>query len=200
MTEMSEDESSDEKLEVLIKETSKRRHASYFHFADRPAAEAGVVNVFAESLMKDNQLFFKEARHSGEDNDPPDCEALSLSGERIGIEVTELVNGNSIAAVKKGASSPFDYEDWNQALIPKLAEILQKKDKAKIKGGPYSEYVLLIASDETWLLPDFVEQSLAKHIFSKTRLITKAYLLLGYDPSVQRCPYFRLKIEGVDIG
>lgn len=193
MTEMSENELAEFMAEAV---RSRRPHAGYFSFrADRSIEELGVLNAFAKALKEDSQNFFKEPRHSDQGNDPPDCEALTLTGERIGIEITELVDPDSAAAARLGKA--YDWKDWRQALIPKLDEIIQEKDGANVRNGPYSEYVLLIHTDEPWLELNRIGQSLAEHVFPRTNLITKAYLLISYHPSQNGCTYFRLIIDNI---
>ena len=189
-------EKSEEELVELIAKIKKTRrsHAGYFSFrADPSIEELGVLNAFAEALKADGQDFFKEPRHRDEGNDPPDCEALTFTGERIGIEITELVDPVSAAAGRAGKS--HDWKDWRPALIPKLGDLIRKKDRAVVKGGPYSEYVLLIHTDELDL--NYIDQSLDEHVFPRTNLITKAYLLISYHPIQNGCTYFRLRINNI---
>lgn len=118
---------------------------------------------------------------------------LAADGSRIGIEITELVDGRSVAAARIG--KPYDWKDWKNALLPELQKILHRKDNpTEIKGGPYSEYVLLIFSDEPWLEREYVERSLAEHIFERTSVIGRAFLLLSYDPHIQRYPCYELRM------
>ena len=80
-------------------------------------------------------------------------------------------------------------------LINKLEEILRKKDSPReIKDPPYSQYVVLMFSDEPWLERDYVEESLAAHVFASTSVVSRAFLLLSYDPFVQKYPCYELRI------
>jgi hypothetical protein len=69
---------------------------------DRDVEELGVVQTLFESLPHRGQSFFQDYGSRGKGNDPPDCEARSFTGGRIGIEVTELVDRNSLKAAKAG--------------------------------------------------------------------------------------------------
>ncbi|MFB3082349.1 MAG: hypothetical protein ACE1Z4_02675 [Gammaproteobacteria bacterium] len=171
-----------------------RPHAGHFSWeTDRPVAEAGVLKEFEEALAIDGQEFFSQVRHRGPGNDPPDCEAINNTGARIGIEITELVDPASAAAARAGKA--YDWKDWKPDLIPTLDRIIRLKDSpAALKDPPYSEYVLLVHTDEPWMELDHTRQSLADHIFPATSLITKAYLLISYDPGEKRYPYIRLNI------
>ncbi len=148
---------------------------------------------FQDALNSAGQVFFSNARHRGPEKDPPDCEAETADGGRVGIEITELVDPSSVAAAR--AIQAYDAKDWRSDLIPTLGEILKKKDTpATVKDLPYSEYVHLIHTDEPWLEIATIRQSLAKHVFPATSLITRAYLLISYDPWEKGYPCIRLNI------
>ena len=62
--------------------------------------------------------------------------------------------------------------------------ISRKDDPAKVKGGPYSRYALLIHTDED-LLADRLRNVIRNQSF-ETRLIDDLYVLISYDPKVGR--------------
>lgn len=168
-----------------------RGHADYFSWeTDRSAAEVGVLEVFERELRTYRQDFFTKARHRGLGNDPPDCEAISHTGEKIGIEITELVDPDSTAKARAGEW--HQAKDWNQDLIPGLERIIRTKD-AKLMRGPHKRNILLIHTDEALELA-YVQYLLSEHLFPQTELIMRAYLLVSYDPWDSRCHYIRLKI------
>ena len=173
-----------------------RPHAGHFSWeTDRSVAEEGVLKEFEEALAIDGQEFFSQARHRGPGNDPPDCEAINFAGGRMGIEITELVDPASAAAARAGQA--YDWKDWTQDLIPTLDRIIRLKDApAALKDPPYSEYVLLVHTDEPWMELEHTRQSLADHVFPATSLISKTYLLISYDPRERRYPCIRLNIKG----
>ena len=152
-------------------------HAGYFSWeTDRSAAELGVLEVFARI---EGRSFFAGARPRGANNDPPDCEAISLTGKQIGIEISELVD--PVSAAKARAGDWYASRDWIDDLIPELEKIIQRKDvPSTLKGGPYSEYVLLIHADEELDLAQ-AQHVLSKHAFRQTQLITRAYLLFSHN-------------------
>lgn len=172
-----------------------RRHAGYFSYeTDGSVAEAGVLKAFQDALAHDGEEFFSQAHCRGSGNDPPDCEAVLHTGARVGIEITELVDPDAAADAR--AEKFYEEKDWREDLIPKLDQIIRKKDTpSDLKDAPHSEYVLLIHTDEPRLELDYIRCSLAKHIFAQTNLITRAYLLISYDPMEKRCPCIRLNIE-----
>src|SRR5690606_32278109 len=60
-----------------------RPHAGHFSWeTDRALAESGVLNEFTNALAHEDKLFFRDARHRGDENDPPDCEAVAADGGR----------------------------------------------------------------------------------------------------------------------
>ncbi len=173
-----------------------RPYAGHFSWeSDRSkfTSEVGVLKVFEEALALEGNTFFSQARHRGQGRDPPDCEAVGKTGLRIGIEITELVDPASAAAARAGR--PYEWKDWKHNLVPALQDRLSGKDSPTgLKDSPYSEYVLLIYSDEPWLEIEEARSSLAHHIFLPTTLITKAYLLFSYSPWEKRYPCVRLNI------
>ena len=178
--------------ECLVK--NHRPHAGHFSWeSDKAVAEAGVLKVFEEELELDGNSFFLQARHRGQGNDPPDCEAMSKDGGRVGIEITELVDPESAAAAR--LKQPYEWKDWRYGLVPALQKRLSEKDSpTHLKDPPYIEYVLLIHTDEPWLEIDRVRSTLASHIFLPTALITRAYLLVSYSPWEKRYPCIRLNV------
>ena len=176
-------------------EDNHRPHAGHFSWeTDRAVEERGVLSELVEALEKRGELFFSNPRHRRPGNDPPDCEADDGAGGRVGIEVTELVDPDSIKAARAGED--YDWRDWRIGLIPALDDILRKKDApTKLKGGPYSEYVLVIYTDEPWLELEHTRRLLANHVFPVTTLITKAYLLVSYEPSERAYPCIPLNLE-----
>lgn len=171
-----------------------RPHAGHFSWeTNRGIEECGVLQEFEHALALKRKQFFSEPRHRGQNNDPPDCEAVAFDGARIGIEITELVDASSIKAAKQGR--PYEWKNWRNILLPELEKILRRKDSpTNIKGRPYSQYLLVIHSDEPWLERNYIEQNLKSHVFESTSTITRAFLLLSYDPFVQKYPCYEMRI------
>jgi len=172
-----------------------RTHAGYWAQEAVPSiAELGVVQGLAEALEEFGQSFFSNVRHRDQGEDPPDCEAENRTGQRIAIEVTELVDG--VSAAKARAGECYDWKDWGDELVPRLNSLIQRKDGATtIKGGPYTEYVLVINTDEPGLEAAWARARLSNYVFPATSLITRAFLLLSYCPFEQRCPCIELRID-----
>ena len=175
-----------------------RGYADFFGWAiDRDLEEWGVVSSLSESLERDGKSFFTGLKQRGRPNDPPDCEAVSASGQRIAIEVTELVDSDAIRSFKEGRA--YDWAEWNpQKLVSALARLLAKKNDRfpELKGAPYDGgYIVVVHSDEPMLSRINVAQMLAGHRFAKQNHIDKAFLVLSYDPRIKCCPYFELAFE-----
>lgn len=172
-----------------------RGYASFFGWSiDREQEELGAAKALAESLELDGKLFFHDLKIRGSGNDPPDLEALSVSGERIAFELTELVDGAAIQAYKDG--KVHDWATWDRKkFIDLVSSLLANKATrfSKLKGSPYpGGYVIVIFTDEPSLTTQAVENYLKGHIFCNAPDISGSYLVLSYDPALGRCPYFNL--------
>lgn len=181
-----------------VVKANDRPYAGYFAWrSDRAVEEIGVVQSFHESLEHCGEGFFHSFSARGPGNDPPDCEALSTAGDRIAIEVTELVDGESIAAAKINA--PLNWTPFTKSALSRLlSERIAKKDNpSDVKGGPYKQYLLVIYCDD----PRVLDYELIEHVrgsrFSSTRLLNRAFLLFSYSPWEKCCPYIELNLNGV---
>lgn len=176
-----------------------RGYADFFGWAtNRDLEEQSIAGHLAESLEANNALFFSQIKIRGRGNDPPDLEAVDLQGRRIAIEVTELVDGKAIQAYKAGGH--YDWAEWNQTkFLSSLTGLLQAKNARfpNLKDGPYpGGYLVIVFSDEPELQSSTVETFLAGHTFPELKNMSKAILLLSYEPDKRRCPYFELAHHG----
>lgn len=173
-----------------------RGYADFFGWAtNRDLEEQGVLTSLAESLEADSSLFFSGIAMRGRGSDPPDLEALDSHGSRIAFEVTELVDGHAIQAYKAG--QPYDSAEWNkEKFLTSLRTLLVAKSNRfhKLKDAPYpGGYVVVAFTDEPELPRVTVAAYLQDYVFSGLSNVHRAFLLLSYDPSVGRCPYFELE-------
>ena len=140
-----------------------------------------------------------ELKSRGHD-DPPDCEAF-LDDLWSGIEVTKLLHQEtreqSLKAIKQGKAGC--YFPWPRDYFLKaIQDRIDKKDAAKVKGGPYERYVLVIVTGEMYLYRDQVREWLEGAEFRSGVIIKEAYLGLDYhaaDPATKEGggnPVFRL--------
>lgn len=163
---------------------------------DRSVAEEGVLIAFALALQEQERLFFSNAFHRGEGNDPPDCEATGLADERIGIELTELIDPETAAAARAGNN--YQAKRWSETDIAAgLAERIAAKDAGNPKGGPYDRYVLLVYTDEPGLSVDAARSVVSSRVYTATELLSEAYLLMSSDPSAKQHHCFQLNLRGV---
>jgi hypothetical protein len=177
----------DSKMEALHPMT--RGANNYWYWKNKPEMEIGI----ASEVLTRAQVPF-ENLHSRE-LDPPDCEA-NVEGVNAGIEITELVHEKTLKSTLKGDAKYFVWD--KEALASELQRIVDRKgDQAKIKGGPYEKYILIIVTDEFVLGHDDVSQFLSDRTF-RSRVITDAYFALSYDPLHEggSCPVFKLSLSG----
>lgn len=176
-----------------------RGYADFFGWgSDRDIEEWGVVTCLSESLESEGKKLFSSLKRRGRPNDPPDCEALDNDGNRIAIEVTELVDGKAIQAYKSGAV--FEWSDWDKdKFISSVESLLFRKDSRfpELKEPPYDGgYYVVIFTDEPMLDPSTVELYLDGKMFERPKYLTKAFLLVSYDPGVEKCPHYELQFGG----
>jgi hypothetical protein len=189
----------DDDVEILALMRAARQrsrgYADFFGWAiGRDIEELGVISSLVESLNANGVAFYSNLKTRGRPNDPPDCEGLDPHGARVAIEVTELVNSDAIHAFKQGRV--YDWADWSkEQFLSALAERIDVKDKRypHLQEPPYDGgYVLVVHTDEPVLSRTAVEGYLAGHCFPRPAYLSRAFLVLSYDPAIQRCPYFEL--------
>lgn len=194
------DREEEHKIYKLMKEArdKARGYADFFGWApDRDQEELGVVVSLAESMEATGELFFSSIKSRGRPNDPPDCEALSTENERIAIEVTELVDGKAISDFKR--SKVLEWAEWSkERFLFELNSAILKKDSRypHLKEPPYpGGYIVVVHTDELFLNYELVTKFIDGHRFDKPKFITRAFLLLGYNASCERCPYFEISFS-----
>ena len=190
---------------------TERAYASYWKFSlDRKIEEQHV----AACLLAYLEAFesWSGARVFVSQRDPPDCFG-EVAGGKFGIEVTELVHEESVAAhqlrrnaERKGIPPPakaaeaWDAAQWTaSALRAKLRLIVDEKDKPAI-GGSFTPYLFEIFTDELTVTLSLVVEAMTE-VAITTRHIDGAYLLLSYDPSADvfpnRIPVYKIPITKV---
>jgi hypothetical protein len=82
--------------------------------------------------------------------------------------------------------------------VQQLSAGVKDKDSKQLKDAPYpGGYILVIHSDEEQLLYPAVERFLEGQVLERPVQIGRVFLILGYDPQVQRCPYFEIPFNPV---
>jgi hypothetical protein len=158
--------------------------------------EWGVTSCLQESLQATGEAFFTHLKSRGRANDPPDCEALDAGGKRIAIEVTELVDGRAIERYKSGRV--YDWADWSrEKFLSALSKRIADKGEryGKLKDSPYEGgYVVLVYTDEPMLPRETVKAFLDGQAFLCHHGVSRAFLLLSYEPKIGSYPYFDLTL------
>ena len=155
---------------------------------DKAITEVGIAKIFLEAHR---ELGLKLPFFDPEsfENDPPDCIGKNSIGQRsVAIEITELVNQKAIE-MEMGARrdntvtiNDYLYEDWDEDILKiKIPEIINNKDKKKFNGKKYSDIILIIHTDEHFIIENArCEINNLQDI--TTEKITKAYILFSYNP------------------
>lgn len=187
----------EKKVLQLMREArnNSRGYADFFGWEEnRDIEEWGVVVSLSDSLESEGKKLFSGLKRRGRNNDPPDCEARDTDGRRVAIEVTELVDGKAIQDFKSGAV--YQWADWDKdKFITSVESLLSRKDSRypELKEPPYDGgYIIVIFTDEPMLDRLTVESYLAGHAFKKPEFLTKAFLLVSYDPAIKKCPHYEL--------
>ena len=151
-----------------------------------------------------------ELKSRGRD-EPPDCEAF-LDDLWSGIEVTELLHQptykRSLKAIKQREAGRVPerseaYFTWPRDYFLEAIQARIDKKAAKVKGGSYKRYVLVIVTGEMYLYRDQVRELLGGAEFRSGVIIKEAYLGLDYhadDPATKEGggnPVFRLRLISV---
>ena len=172
-----------------------RRYAAHHDWPNKPTKECNIVHTLCESMKAMGDTPYNSIAPFKED--PPDCIATDHGGNRVGIEVRELVSQKMIESNQKGKN---ELALWSsEKLVIEIGEILLEKDAKDYKGGPYSDIALVIHSDEPTIANrhEFVS-TLRNHVFDKPRQIGTAFFLFPFDPhpQVRIRPYVKLNISG----
>ena len=171
-----------------------RKHAPYFALSEaKQENEADVAHMLRDELVRRGAEPYHSIRSRQPGADPPDCEAVGSNGERVGIEVTELVDQSAIEAAVKGEGSPQE-SLAPLTVVKKISEVVRKKDRADIPDGIYDVYILVIYSDDPRFLDYESLVAIREAKFERTSLVDRAYFLASYDPWKRCCPYVELAL------
>lgn len=185
---MSEQEDDVDWAEILaqINEAQARRrgYAEYWDWPlDRKRGEIDVVERLTHHLA--TQEGFEIVRTALVAKDPPDVVLETKDGQRIGVEVTELVS-NDVAAyhrhrIKTGEGDPYVHAIWTaESVAEKLRSIIQVKEaKVATSVEAYDQIILAIQTDEPMITVDLA-QSAIRLCSVELSSLKRAFLLLGY--------------------
>ena len=168
----------------------RRKHASFRNFARKGPKEMGVFTEAMERIARD--LPAQIAGWSPVVEDPPDIE-LTSGAQRIGVEITELVNPRALKAQLD--NSPRYTEELlhygpDQAKA-QLAEIVKaKEEKIRVVRSRYTAFALLIHTDEPMLNSEMLS---GHRLRPESEMYRWVYLLFSYEPTKNECPLVRLQ-------
>lgn len=168
----------------------ERKHANFFEGGTKSLKEKFVtkawLNTYGGSHGYNEEALFPL------DDQWPDCEISTISGELCGIEVTELVDTDCIRQNQKGANL---YRHWTNEEIIEAIEARLKIKNTKSHGGKYIKLIVLIHTDEFEIQFNDCNEAIEKHCFAKLENIDEAYLLYSYDPKYQKYPVSILNLR-----
>ena len=178
-------------LREAVVETEKRSYATFRVFQNRSIAELGTVrDLIAAIKAEKGQHGFRSLKINKPD--PPDCVGINSRDERVGFEVTELVDGTTIKQNQRGRS---EWKEWGpEEFRSKLGSILATKDGKRLLGGPYDKFVVVVHTDEPLLPHEECNAMLTGHRFGPFRQIDEAYLLFSSQPWCDFDPYIQLTL------
>jgi hypothetical protein len=166
-----------------------RNYASFFEWFDKGQKELGIV----EKLLRSLNSAYALGWHTPviQKPDPPDCVCLTGSGERVAIEVVEVV---CETATRLNALGQRVVRDWRPGdLKPHVTALLNEKDGKTYHGGPYSHIAVCLFTDEPHLALTEVSGELGAAIFGPYRQIKSMFLLFSYDPNTETYPVLTLR-------
>jgi hypothetical protein len=157
--------------------------------------EADIVNYWLDVKEQVDEIRFESIRRNY--TDPPDFIAFDQNNARLAIELTELVDQQTVELNEQENNY---YRKWNdEDLINKIEYLIHEKDGKSYHEGPYSKIILVIFTDEPTLSYKRCNQILNHHTFTEVNQINETYLLFSYDPNfdedIYHLPFIKLLIQ-----
>jgi len=164
--------------------------------------ELGAVVDLLESMERSGEAIYFDPVEAAQD--PPDCTARGIRGERVAIEVTEFVckaaveanqkaDRAAIARLEPGVMVHRVWQRWD--CLAHLQGRLESKDGKTYIGGPFDRVAVLVHTDEPMLIRSQCEAWLSEHHFGPFKQITEAYFLFWYESEIGY-PYRTLLVHG----
>lgn len=163
----------------------KRQHASAFETGNKELKELIVAQDFFSILERKRADKLVSIASAG---DPPDILVVTNANNKIGIEITELVNQVSIQ--HQVADNPvylYELISWNQETFDtKVQQIIDDKVKAcSAITEEYDELILLIFTDEPRLRSRELVRYLEDASFQNLEKFDAVYIMTSYDPVIK---------------
>ncbi|MBI2351067.1 MAG: hypothetical protein HYV00_06275 [Deltaproteobacteria bacterium] len=168
-----------------------RTYAPFFEWFDKGRKELGVVEELLESLNRTGKTHLHSPRL--QTPDPPDCACVNRSGGQVAVEVAEVVCQD---AARLNAQGHDVMRLWNPGdLTVHIGHRLREKDKKIYHGGPYSETVACLFTDEPMLTVEQAASELGVHQFGPFGQLTSGFLVFSYDPGTKSYPVLELRFQ-----
>jgi hypothetical protein len=165
-----------------------RQYAPFFEWPKKGGKELGVAEEFVASLNAQSGLRLSnlQLQHP----DPPDLTCMNARGERVAIEVAEVVCEEAVRRTVKGEEV---LRVWHPGdLTTSVTALLRRKDDKIFHGGPFAHIFVCLFTDEPMLTLDSAPAELATAHFGPFKQVTGAFLLFSYQPSTQSYPVITL--------
>jgi hypothetical protein len=125
--------------------------------------------------------------------DPPDCVCVNVAGEAVAVEVVEAVCAQAARLTTQGESV---VRVWREGeLRMHIGHLLGEKDRKIYHGGPYTEVVVCVFTDEPLLTGERVLSELGDASFGPFKQLSSGFLVLSYDPATKSYPVFPLRFR-----
>ena len=161
-----------------------RQYAPFFEWFDKGQKEVGVVEELIESLNATGRAHLRAPQLYRPD--PPDCICENKLGERVAIEVSEVVCEGAARLTAQGHAV---YRRWNNGeLASHVEQLLSGKDAKTFNGGPYAEIVACLFTDEPAISSEYASTQLQDAQFGVFTQLTSGFLLLSYNPATKSYP------------
>jgi hypothetical protein len=174
-------------LVELAKAVAKQRgYADFFDWPDKRQKELGILQTFVESartlgLVLSNPILVEPGK------DPPDAWAELPGGQRVSIELTELVDQQLVERQKRTGEA--QWRAWTAAQFSsRLQQIIANKDPGLTNTRTPAAYWLVIHSGEPSLSAALVAEFVAEIRVFSSKGIERCFLLLSYEPASASCP------------
>ena len=168
-----------------------KTYASFFEWHEKGIKELGVVESLAEALSAAHGARLQSIREFAPD--PPDCVAHNEQGELVAIEVAEVV---CQLATKLTAQGEAVYRRWRSGeFAGQVAEQVLNKDQKVFHGGPYTEIIVCLFTDEPLMTHEVARSELDGLSVGPVSQVTSAYLLFSYDPKVKGYPVIQVPLR-----
>ena len=172
-----------------------RKYASFFEWLDREGKELGVGEELLRTLSPSSDLRLDTLKNCKPD--PPDLVCENGKGERIAIEVSEVVCQEAVEINQRAQTAEEGvYRVWGPGdLEAHIRASLARKDKGKLNGGPYQQIWVCLFTDEMMLTHEKTSAELSAVEFGPFDQVTDAFLLFSYEPGKKSYPVLRLNLR-----